>query len=98
MGPIGVKKHLAPFLPSHPMVSTSFIVVDIFGHVFYYIHYKVHGQNHTQGNMQPSQLHGSVLQSSGLPQVIMQLFVYIKLCVLIEISLQLVIRQFTLYK
>jgi len=42
MGPIGVKKHLAPFLPSHPVVSTSFIVVDIFGHVFYYIHYKVH--------------------------------------------------------
>jgi len=22
MGPIGVKKHLAPFLPSHPVVGT----------------------------------------------------------------------------
>lgn len=24
MGPIGVKKHLAPFLPSHPVVNTFF--------------------------------------------------------------------------
>lgn len=24
MGPIGVKKHLAPFLPSHPVVKYSF--------------------------------------------------------------------------
>jgi glycine dehydrogenase len=23
MGPIGVKKHLAPFLPSHPVVSSK---------------------------------------------------------------------------
>ena len=30
MGPIGVKKHLAPYLPSHPVVST---VVPIFVHV-----------------------------------------------------------------
>lgn len=28
MGPIGVKKHLAPFLPSHPVVSTFFLVMD----------------------------------------------------------------------
>jgi len=28
MGPIGVKKHLAPFLPSHPVVRASFIVMD----------------------------------------------------------------------
>ena len=25
MGPIGVKKHLAPFLPSHPVVIALFI-------------------------------------------------------------------------
>lgn len=25
MGPIGVKKHLAPYLPSHPVVSTKSI-------------------------------------------------------------------------
>lgn len=24
MGPIGVKKHLAPFLPSHPVVEYTF--------------------------------------------------------------------------
>jgi glycine cleavage system protein P-like pyridoxal-binding family len=30
MGPIGVKKHLAPFLPSHPVVSIFFffLVMD----------------------------------------------------------------------
>ena len=25
MGPIGVKKHLAPFLPSHPVVTTLYV-------------------------------------------------------------------------
>lgn len=28
MGPIGVKKHLAPFLPSHPVVSIPFCLVQ----------------------------------------------------------------------
>jgi glycine dehydrogenase len=28
MGPIGVKKHLAPFLPSHPVVSIFFLVME----------------------------------------------------------------------
>ena len=27
MGPIGVKKHLAPFLPSHPVVNYSFLIL-----------------------------------------------------------------------
>lgn len=29
MGPIGVKKHLAPYLPSHPVVSTGSYFVHV---------------------------------------------------------------------
>jgi len=32
MGPIGVKKHLAPFLPSHPVVII-FVLCDITYHI-----------------------------------------------------------------
>ncbi|GKD39511.1 glycine dehydrogenase A, mitochondrial, partial [Tanacetum coccineum] len=35
MGPIGVKKHLAPYLPSHPMIAdlTSYRAVETFDHM-----------------------------------------------------------------
>lgn len=35
MGPIGVKKHLAPFLPSHPVVCTNALaVVHTYIHIY----------------------------------------------------------------
>ncbi|CAH1440247.1 unnamed protein product [Lactuca virosa] len=90
MGPIGVKKHLAPYLPSHPVVATGGIPAPEQSKPLVTISAAPWGPE----NMQLTLHHGFVLLSSGLLHAVWTMCMFLTTLISLILTLDRTVTAF----